>query len=105
MRTFIPMKAALSSDAADRPWRIRFQSVRRGRRTIGDLLPLLDDDDPAMQYAAAIRRTEMGDVSLKDVLIEWFLKRHTRFALRAASRIDSPRALAASLAAFEPEAR
>src|SRR5439155_13648318 len=100
---FIPMKATFSSDVPDRLWRIKYQSVRQGRRTVGELVRLLDDGDPAIQYAAAMRLAEISDVSLTDALLEWFLKRRTRFALRAVSRIDSPKALDAFMGVFEAE--
>src|SRR5439155_6563543 len=103
MRTFIPMKATFSSDVPDRLWRIKYQSVRQVRRTVGELVRLLDDGDPAIQYAAAMRLAEISDVSLTDALLEWFLKRRTRFALRAVSRIDSAKALAAFMGVFEAE--
>jgi HEAT repeat protein len=103
MRTFIPMKTTLSSDAADRPWRIEYQSVLQGERTTEDLLRLLDADDPAIQYAAATRLAALNDVSLTNALIEWFLKRRTRFALRVVSRIDSPKALDAFIGVFKAE--
>jgi HEAT repeat protein len=90
MGTVIPMGPARSEIDADRPWRIQYRSVAR-RRT-RDLLLLLDDADFAIQYAAGMRLAGLGDPPVA-ALIEWFLKRPTRFSLRVVSRLDNLRVL------------
>jgi HEAT repeat protein len=101
MQVFIPMKIRRREPEIKSRWRIRFHSM--GQRKLSQLLAL-EHADSELQYAAAMRLVEMPDPSLIVILIDWFLKRRTRYALRVVSKIRDQRVLEALFEVFKSEA-
>ncbi len=101
MQVFIPMKTGRTEPQEKTRWRIQFRSV--GQRKTSDLLHLLNNADSAVQYAAGTSLVRIGDPSITATLLEWFLRRRSRFALRVISQIHDPRALEALVQVFETE--
>lgn len=103
MQTFVPMKIRRTEPEVRSRRRVQFHSM--GQRNRSQLLRALEHADSALQYAAAMRLVEMPDPSLTVILIDWFLKRRTRYALRVVSKIHDPRVLEALFEVFKTEAR
>ncbi|MFN7939847.1 MAG: HEAT repeat domain-containing protein [Bryobacteraceae bacterium] len=99
MRRFVPMAFPGTEAVAGTRWRIRLAEV--ANREVKALPPLLDAADPALQYAAGLRLAQSGNhVS---ILVEWFLKRRRRYALRAIAGIHEPQVLDALVEVFQNE--
>lgn len=79
MRQFIPMTSH------------RTEGVAEAQESLADLPTLLNAEDAATQYAAALRLSQSGGHT--ETLIEWFLKRRRRYALRVVSSSHSTQVL------------
>ncbi|MGA2602303.1 MAG: hypothetical protein ABSH09_35505 [Bryobacteraceae bacterium] len=101
MQMFVPMKIRRTEPEVRSRRRVQFHSM--GRRNRSQLLRALEHADSALQYAAAMRLVEKPDPSLTVILIDWFLKRRTRYALRVVSKIRDHRVLEALFEVFKTE--
>lgn len=101
LRSYVPMKSARTEPVLDAAWRRRFQSTRS--RQTSSLLRLLNDADTGVQYAAALKLAQTPDPTIISRLVDWFLERRTRFALRVVSNLDHPQVLDSFIQVFNSE--
>ncbi len=101
MRTFVPMQSTRTEPVLDAAWRRRFASM--GRRSTSSLLRMLNHPDTCAQYAAGLQLAQAPDLAIISRLVDWFLERRSRFALRVVSKINHPCMLNAFIEVFNDE--